>query len=296
MKHSASLLALLFVTGCYGTTAPTDESASEASLKETAANKVAAGDVTEDPCAENNWYGDSVCDTFCFDTDSDCQGKGEPVVCAEFIELEDGACSRPETDPCRFQDPDCSVNAPPEPDDTVVCALYLELEDGVCSRPEDDACRFQDPDCVDQGGTYDCDTSKIICQTFAPVDPCPEGLVRSVVDGCYGECVEPAECAPVACLAYIEESDGVCSREANDPCKGQDPDCVDGGTACAEYLEESDGTCGRADDDPCMFQDPDCGGGGGVVCAAYVEESDGVCKRSDADPCRSQDPDCITPH
>jgi hypothetical protein len=292
----------LLVTGCYGSTAPTDESSSEASLKETAANKVAAGGVTEDPCATNGWYGDSVCDTFCFDTDADCQASGEPVYCAEFIEIEDGTCMRPETDPCRFQDPDCNVNAPTIPGDTdpptnpdepVACALYLELEDGKCSRPEDDACRFQDPDCADQREGYDCDTSKITCQTFAPVT-CPDGQVPTVVDGCYGDCVDPAECAPVACLAYIEESDGACSRPENDPCKGQDPDCTDGGVACDAYVEESDGMCSRAKDDPCMFQDPDCGEGGGVVCAAYVEESDGVCKRSETDPCRSQDPDCIS--
>ncbi len=289
MKRSSALLALLFVSGCYGTTAPTDESASEASLKETAANKVAAGDVSVDPCAENGWYGDSVCDTFCFDADSDCQGSGDPVFCAEFIELEDGTCSRPEGDPCRFQDPDCSVNPPADPDDTVVCALYVELEDGVCNRPEDDACRFQDPDCADKPDGYDCDTSKIICQTFAPVE-CPEGQVPAVVDGCYGGCVNADECAPVACLAYVEESDGVCSRAENDPCKSQDPDCGDGGpTACDAYVEASDGECTRKDDDACRFQDPDCD----VACAEYIEESDGVCSRPDTDPCRSQDPDCI---
>jgi hypothetical protein len=36
-------------------------------------------------------------------------------------------------------------------------------------------------------------------------------------------------CEEVACLAFIEESDGVCSRFPLDPCKSQDPDCaIDG--------------------------------------------------------------------
>jgi hypothetical protein len=111
----------------------------------------------------------------------------------------------------------------------------------------------------------DCDTSKVTCQTFAPVE-CPVGQVPSVLDDCYGKCVDRSSCAtpydcdpnkagketppscpygevpsvfdgkyghcvsknsciPMACLAYIEESDKVCSRPYNDPCRGQDPDC-----------------------------------------------------------------------
>ena len=74
----------------------------------------------------------------------------------------------------------------------------------------------------------DCDLRKITCQTFAPV-VCPDGKVPSVVDSCYGECVANDQCAPidepVACLAFIEGSDGVCSRKDDDPCRSQDPDC-----------------------------------------------------------------------
>ncbi|MDQ2642679.1 MAG: hypothetical protein M3020_02605 [Myxococcota bacterium] len=75
---------------------------------------------------------------------------------------------------------------------------------------------------------HDCDVRKITCQTFAPV-VCPEGTVPTVVDSCYGECVAKDQCAPidepVACAAYIERSDGVCSRKDDDPCRSQDPDC-----------------------------------------------------------------------
>ncbi len=110
----------------------------------------------------------------------------------------------------------------------------------------------------------DCDISKVTCQTFAPVEcpdaqvpsvmgscygacvslsscaqpydcippnltekppQCPTGQVPSVVNGKYDRCVAKASCAPSACLAYIEQSDGECSRPYNDPCRGQDPDC-----------------------------------------------------------------------
>ncbi len=292
MKRSSCLLALLLVVGCSGSTDGPTDTTSDAALKKDAADRVAAGQLSDDPCAANGWYGDSVCDSFCFDADTDCQGSGEPVYCAEFIEVEDGQCGRPDSDPCRFQDPDCNVSAPDDPDGTVVCALYVEIEDGECSRPDSDPCRFQDPDCASDPGGHDCDTSKVTCQTFAEVT-CPDGQVPTFVDGCYGPCVDKNECAPVACLAYVEVSDGTCSRADNDPCKSQDPDCDDGGgTVCAAYIEESDGTCSRSADDACIFQDPDCSGGGGVACAEYIEQSDGKCNRASDDPCIFQDPDC----
>jgi hypothetical protein len=73
---------------------------------------------------------------------------------------------------------------------------------------------------------YDCDPRNITCQTLVAVT-CPDGQVPSVSNHCYGACVAKDKCAPIACLAYIEVSDGTCSRPANDPCRGQDPDCVD---------------------------------------------------------------------
>jgi hypothetical protein len=192
-------------------------------------------------------------------------------VCALFVGVEDGTCSRPDDDPCKFQDPDCGQTTPPSSGGGstgggTVCAMLMEISDGVCSRPATDPCIFQDPDCaggVDpQPGTYDCDVSKVTCQTFAPV-VCPDGQVPTYLDGCYGPCVDKAECAPIVCPAISEVSDGVCSRPATDPCQSIDPDCStgssDGGTAvCAMYIESSDGVCSRAADDPCIFQDPDC--------------------------------------
>jgi hypothetical protein len=102
----------------------------------------------------------------------------------------------------------------------VACPAIALAPDGVCSGPTSGACPLQDPDCKN----YDCDPRHIECQTFAPVT-CPEGQLPSVVNACYGGCVPKEQCAPIACLTYIEVSDGACSRPANDPCRGQDPDC-----------------------------------------------------------------------
>ncbi len=264
----ASALLLLAV-GCSGST---DDSMgkSVAEQKREAANSVASGDTSADVCAENGWYGDGVCDSFCADNDTDCAVVGEPILCAEFIELEDGVCSRQPSDPCIFQDPDCNLSTPGDPGDDTACALIAELPNGTCNRSPDDPCAFQDPDCGNGGGAggsgsggssggYDCDVSQVTCEIAVN---CPDGEVPTANGLCYGPCVPKELCAepePVVCAAYIEESDGVCSRAADDPCRSQDPDCVDdGGAICLEYIEAPDGVCGRASDDPCIFQDPDC--------------------------------------
>lgn len=74
---------------------------------------------------------------------------------------------------------------------------------------------------------YDCDARKITCQTLIAVT-CPAGQQPTVVNHCYGACVPKEQCAPndpVVCAQYIETSDGVCNRPADDPCLFQDPDC-----------------------------------------------------------------------
>jgi hypothetical protein len=112
-------------------------------------------------------------------------------------------------------------------------ALIAPLpKDGVCGEPH--VCGIPDPDCAPaEPAGYDCDISKITCQTFAPVI-CPDGQVPTVENQCYGKCVPKDECAPlegggdgggVACAAFIEQPDGKCSRADDDPCRSQDPDC-----------------------------------------------------------------------
>jgi len=192
-----------------------------------------------------------------------------------------------------------SSTPPTDPDAPVACTLISEVADGVCGRPDSDPCRFQDPDCsADAGGEgYDCDVSQVLCRRAAP--ECAEGEVPTVLGRCYGPCVPADQCRaaedPVVCALFIEESDGVCSRSPDDPCKAQDPDCsLDEPTVCALFIEESDGVCSRSPDDPCKAQDPDCSLDEPVACLLYIEAPDGVCSRPADDPCRAQDPECTS--
>jgi len=252
MNKTCLGLLMLALSACSGATTNKDgTSSSELEKKQAAANDVAAGTAQGDPCAENGWYGDEVCDTFCAGKDTDCVPNGEdPTVCAAFSEVSDGVCSRPEDDACRFQDPDCSQSGggvpadPGNPDEPVGCALILELSDGVCLRPDIDPCRNQDPDCtsVEPDPGVGCPA----------IDEAPDGVCSPPEDD---PCryIDP-DCG-VACAEYIEDSDGVCKRADTDPCRSQDPDCD---AVCLTYVEESDGECTRESTDPCRSQDPDC--------------------------------------
>lgn len=190
-----------------------------------------------------------------------CGGSGGDggVVCALFVEVSDGVCSRPADDPCISQDPDCVAggqsceaagqifpdgSAVPSGDscnscgcndgsvvctlalcEEVACALFIEESDGVCSRFPLDPCKSQDPDCVEggqsceAGGQIFADGSEVPSGDSCNTCSCGNGNVNCTRIGC----------EEVACLLFIEESDGVCSRFPLDPCKSQDPDCVTGG-------------------------------------------------------------------
>lgn len=70
------------------------------------------------------------------------------------------------------------------------CDLCLELgwyDDEIC----DDFCDLPDPDC---GTEYCGDGTLPMCMVIEP--ECPDGLVREVVDSCWGECVDPETCEP----------------------------------------------------------------------------------------------------
>jgi hypothetical protein len=187
MKYLGALGLVLAACGGRAATDGADPKLDQAALKKAAAESVANGTATSDPCAVNGWYGDKVCDTFCEDQDTDCVPKGgTATVCAAFIEAPNGVCSRKADDPCIFQDPDCGQATPPHPTTGpdpggVVCAEFSEAPDGICSRPDSDPCQFQDPDCRHS------------------VPACPD---------------------------IVEAPDGKCSLPASDPCQSIDPDCV----------------------------------------------------------------------
>jgi hypothetical protein len=182
----------------------------------------------------------------------------------------------------------------------VFCALFVEESDGVCSRFPLDPCISQDPDCI-QGGGASCEVAG---ETFGNGQAVPSGDTCNTCacnDG--GVVCTDAACEPVVCALFLEESDGVCSRFPLDPCKSQDPDCVDpdAGSCVAAGQTFPNGSevpsgdscnsCGCTDGSvSCTLAlcEP-------VFCALFVEESDGVCSRFPLDPCISQDPDCLEP-
>ena len=120
---------------------------------------------------------------------------------------------------------DGSVNCTLALCEPVFCAAFVETPDGVCSRFPLDPCISQDPDCSPSPDAGSCEVAG---QIFPSGSEVPSG------DSCNGcACNEGsvictlALCAPVACAEFLEASDGVCSRFPLDPCKFQDPDCID---------------------------------------------------------------------
>ncbi len=138
--------------------------------KASVAQAIGAGEeVDGDVCTVNGWNDDAVCDSWCPDGDvSDCDDDG--VVCATFIEIANGVCSRPADDPCRAQDPDCNQD----------CSEFIELANGVCERPANDPCIFQDPDCEEAVCPAIAEEPDGVCDedpnTECPTDPdCEQG-------------------------------------------------------------------------------------------------------------------------
>jgi hypothetical protein len=186
------------VTATFAAAACTSDVEPEPSKAEIAQAIADGESVPDDVCASQGWNDDSICDSFCPDGDvSDC--SGDDVVCAAFVEEANGVCDRPETDPCISQDPDCSAQ---------ICPAIAELPDGVCSEGPDEVCPT-DPDC----------DNLVECPAIAEL---PDGVCNEDPNAI---CPTDPDCEQVACLAYVEESDGVCDRPESDPCRFQDPDC-----------------------------------------------------------------------
>lgn len=256
-------------------------------------------------CVEPNFPGpDGVC---AFDRTDPCVAQRDPdcndgVTCARYIEMSDNVCSRPESDKCRFQDPDCNDIGPIE------CPAIAQFPDGVCSPDPNDPCvALSDPDC---GG---CNSAG--AEDQAPIaPPISDGICNDDNDPCTPADPDCDDCGGFDGIRAAPPSDGVCEMLR---CGAIDPDCE---IACAEYIEVPDGVCDREPGDPCLFQDPDCDTScltpgvppmaDGVcepnndrcnvdpdcqVCAFFapIPESDGVCNGDPNDPCTFQgDPDC----
>ncbi len=229
------------------------------------------------------------------------------VACAP-VAPKDGICK--ESAPsacCGWTDADC-------PSSPIMCELCApQTADGVCSHTMDVCCPDADPDC---SPLYNCNLSKIACQTFAAVK-CLPGTVPTEANLCYGPCVPrnqclpgtaPLDCSLVDCApsAGPSPADGFCAdpNPSLDCCGFSDQDCANvvkcRNVACTAISEISDGVCQRAFDDCCRTQDPDCSSVGGLippqrVCtvACVIPPRDGVCVRNPDSCCGRSDPDCV---
>ncbi|MDF3067716.1 MAG: Kazal-type serine protease inhibitor domain protein [Polyangiaceae bacterium] len=131
-----------------------------------------------------------------------------------------------------------------------------------------------------------------------------------------GECdtfcrdADSKDCTPdsdgFVCALFLEEANGLCTRRADDPCIGQDPDCaavVEPAIECPAIAQAPDGVCKDDPSNVCVYlSDPDCGRSAPgvpttptppIYCAAIAQEADGVCKDDPSNECAIyQDPDC----
>ena len=123
------------------------------------------------------------------------------------------SCSLPEPDECTAND-DCA--------DGEVCMP------GYCPF----WCHVDDPDCCEPARCEqelhgECgDGSLAICEIV--VAPCPDGLVREVENGCFGECVDPVSCLPPP----TEVCGDVVCAPGTECCNPLDGICVEPGMAC----------------------------------------------------------------
>jgi hypothetical protein len=152
-----------------------------------------------------------------------------------------------------------------------------------------------DSECIYQ---FDCELSHAVCDMVEPT--CPDGQVITVLNGCYGPCVDPSACESTQssclskddcpslheCLVYCPDcvGDPGCTSNCEGLCVPVEPECIEG-QACV--LE--DGIFGTCVDGTCDIDDILCGSGGscpnGLTC---VEVCDSICLPVPGETCEPQ--------
>ncbi|MFH0770427.1 MAG: hypothetical protein V1926_03545 [Candidatus Peregrinibacteria bacterium] len=206
-----------------------------------------------DPCAEDDLYGDGVCDEDCAKPDPDCAADEDP--CETEGWYGDGTCD----DDCLKPDPDCESEealgtAGPEDGETDEagvkddeCLTEGWYNDGVC----DEDCLDPDPDCEGGGeGTDLCDLENLygdgICDDdcLKPDPDCEDetgealpGEEKTSQPGCPEDM--PIRCADGSCADDPEFCPPPSSQAASVPAKVSEP------VPCPLELPTrcSDGTC-----------------------------------------------------
>ncbi len=159
-----------------------------------------------------------------------------------------------------------------------VCVPAPEL----CARDADCQVNGELGYCVDGVCQYqfDCDQSHAFCDMIPPL--CGPGLVNSVINGCYGPCVDPATCRPAdlecrvdedcpegqACLMYCWASCPPDGSPCTSDCTGV---CVPSAPQCVSDLDcvDAAGSAGACVNGVCVMSPTDCfvGGCSGEICA-----------------------------
>ena len=147
-------------------------------------------------------------------------------------------------DDCEMFSDCCNCEAVPKGTALPTCDL-LCIQD-QCSalqiEPEEVACSFGR--CVLDRS---CNHALATCDSLP--QPCPDGLVRSLTEGCWGPCLPPTECRDVTDCSSCADGD-VCVHEASwfqaDGCVRPDPSCTKGNYC--ECLEACSVACVESDD------------------------------------------------
>ena len=244
-----SILILCVLAGCVADAPTESESAAAQAFRAEHTGKQPMAADGPDYCDIFDFYGDTICDTFCAQPDPDCDAQNE---CLKDSDCETGSeCVA--GDLCLFScalgDPTCCtgntcqpMNTAPEKTctDNADCAGGEICDPGICLH----WCTVDDPECCTQSS----------CQPVAentPVDEClssSDCADNEVCDPgiCLDFCLpsEPGCCAPNTCEALPaapapSEDGNECLRDSD--CVG-DERCVPG-ELCTHWCLEGDPLC-----------------------------------------------------
>jgi Cys-rich repeat protein len=228
-----------------------------------------------------------------------------------------GVCEPVEPEYC-YSNEDCASDE--------ICEFYEGVpcdQDGTCADPglwapgvcvpAPFVCETNE-DCLSSAGElaycvngtcvfeFDCDQNHAFCDMIPPI--CPDGQVITVVNGCFGPCVDPGLCEPASqeCFANTDcPPMHECLMYCWD-CAPGDPTCIGGCEGVCVPFEpmcysdqdcwDAAGNVGRCEGGMCVFEelycweDSECPGD--MVC----DQMCGGGGSPGTDPCDPDDPNC----
>ena len=131
------------------------------------------------------------------------------------------------SDDCILLDTCCECDAVPS-DRPPPDRCPADCAEGQCSALGVDA-----PACVfgHCRPSRDCDASRVMCAATPP--PCPDGMLPSVLDGCWGSCLPASTCLAVSgCEDCPDDHVCVPLPDGSVRCAELDPECADTPPTC----------------------------------------------------------------